>query len=176
MTIEFSAHLSEEAMNDVLIGLGSPESETHLAACARCRAQMEGFNSDMELFNSTTLAWSETRCATMPSPMVAPKRHLGLFAPVGMALAATLLVAIGAVAWNHNSEPSKKIAVARVATGQDDSAQIAADNELMRSVDLALSAGEESPLGELRMMARPHQRLKTRTGHLPDATSELRKQ
>ncbi len=32
MTTESSVHLSDEAMNDVLIGLASPQSEAHLAA------------------------------------------------------------------------------------------------------------------------------------------------
>ena len=36
MTPASSTHLSEEAFDDVLIGLGSPESETHLAVCEDC--------------------------------------------------------------------------------------------------------------------------------------------
>ena len=33
MTPEFTTHLSEEALDDVLIGLGSKEAHAHLAVC-----------------------------------------------------------------------------------------------------------------------------------------------
>ncbi len=172
MTIELSAHLSVEAMNDVLIGLGSPESETHLLACQACRAQLQSFNSDIRLFNRTTLKWSEMQSATMPSPIPAPRPRLGIFAPAGLALTASILLATGILAWHHNPGASQNFANTPTATQQDDPVQIATDNELMRSVDMALSAGEAAPLGELRIAQRPHPRLKTRPA--PDAITELR--
>jgi hypothetical protein len=174
MTIELSAHLSEEAMNDVLIGLGSPESNAHLAACPACRNQMQEFQSDMRLFNQTSLAWSETRSATMPLPAPAQKSRIGIFAPVGLALAAALLVAIGLLAWNHNPRSTQNFAAAPTPSQQDYEGQIAADNELMRSVDMALNAGEESPISEYRIVERPHPRLKTRPDHGPAVKPELR--
>ena len=173
MTIELSAHLSEEAMNDVLIGLGSPEAEAHLAACPACRKQLEGFNGDMQLYNQASLRWSEARSATMPAPVVMAKRPMGRFAPIGMALAAAILISVGVLAWHHNHGTLENSAVAPAAQ-QDDEAQIAADNELMRSVDVALSAGEESPLGEFRMAETPHPRVTTGPRHGPAVKSELR--
>ena len=174
MTIELSAHLSEEAMNDVLIGLGSPESEAHLAACPACRTQIEVFRSEMQLFNQTSLAWSQTRSAAIPGPAISQKERIRLFVPVGLALAAALLMAIGLLVWNHNPGANQKYAVAPTPSQQDYEAQIASDNELMRSVDMALNAGEESPVSEYRIVERPQPRLKTSPNHGPAVRPELR--
>ena len=51
-------HLSEEALDDVLIGLGSAESQAHLEVCADCRAQVRTFLGDVALFNAASMAWS----------------------------------------------------------------------------------------------------------------------
>ena len=61
MTPSLSNHLSEEALDDVLIGLGSAESEAHLAVCPECRAEVETFRGDVALFNAASVAWSESR-------------------------------------------------------------------------------------------------------------------
>jgi hypothetical protein len=40
MKSNFNAHLTEEALDDVLIGMGSEEAALHLAACPECRARV----------------------------------------------------------------------------------------------------------------------------------------
>lgn len=156
MTTEPSAHLSEEAMNDVLIGLGSPESEAHAAACAECRAQLESFHAEMHLFNETSLAWSEARSATLGA-LEPPKKHASMWVPASWAFAAALLLAVGIPVWMHNHGPVKhqeQAAAAPAAARQDTAEQIAEDNELLRSVDMALSSSEESPLSEYQIIER----------------------
>lgn len=166
MTTETSTHLSEEALNDVLIGLGSPESEQHVAACAECRAQLQIFATEMQLFNQTSLAWSEARSATLGA-IELPKKRPAIYAEVGVALAAALLLAIGLPIWMHTHGPAKhpEQAATAAAMGQQDSAdQIAQDNELMRSVDMALSSSEESPVSDYQILERPHEGPKARLG------------
>lgn len=168
MRLESSVHLSEEKMNDMLIGVSSAESEAHVAACAECRAQLDAFRADMRLFDQTSMAWSEARSATLGA-IAAPKRHKTISTPLGLAFASALLLAIGVPVWMHNHGPAKHQEQAAATSGQPDSAeQIAADNDLMLSVDMALSASEESPLREYEVTKRSHQ--------APKAQLELRSQ
>jgi hypothetical protein len=157
MTTETSAHLSEEAMNDVLIGLGSPEAIAHAGACAECRAQLQVFQDEMTLFNRTSLAWSEARSATLGA--IEPTRQAKpMLVPFGLAFAAALLLAVAVPGWMHRGAPATHTnqAVTAPAEPQQDSAdQIADDNELMRSVDMALSSGEESPISVYQIRERP---------------------
>lgn len=168
MTLEFSAHLSEEALQDVLIGIGSPDSDAHLALCSICRGQLQEFRSDMQLFNRTSLAWSEARsAAALPAAPVPKFRNL-VFAPASWILAATLLLAIGLPMWNHNHRSDLNLAPVPASLPEDSQAQIAQDNDLLREVNAALNQAEESPLNEYHLSDRPHPRRKARP--------ELRKQ
>jgi hypothetical protein len=158
MKKELSAHLSEEALDDALIGLSSPETEAHLALCGACRGQLESFHTEMQLFNQTSMAWSEARPAR-PFPVVSHKKlSHAYYAPLGWALAATVFLAIGVPVWNHDRHVSPKYNAESVSAPQDTEAQIAQDNDLMRSVDAALSAQETSPLNEYNLSKRSQTR------------------
>lgn len=155
MSSELSAHLSEEVMNDVLIGLSSPESHAHLAACAFCRSQLEEFRADMQLFNRTSLAWSEARSATMLRPAATSIISNAVLVRVTLVVATTVLAAVGLFVWSHNHRPQESIAYTHAVTPavspEDSEAQIEQDNDLMRSVDVALSSSDESPILEYHM-------------------------
>jgi hypothetical protein len=160
-------HLSEEALNDVLIGFGTSSSEAHLAACAACRGQLEAFRGNVQLFNRASLAWSEARSATMPHP--APSRHV-LFAPLGWALATMLLLTIGIPVWKfeHRSSPNTVSVAAQnsnaspIAASNDSETQIAEDNHLLREVNEALNVNEASPFAEYRLAEGPRSHRKAR--------------
>jgi predicted anti-sigma-YlaC factor YlaD len=162
MTRELSAHLSEEAIHDVLIGLSSPESDAHLAVCSICRSQVKEFHSEVDLFNRASLAWSEARPSTTLRSAARPRVRSILFAPFGWALAAMALLAIGVPVWNHHHRPSLNSASAPVSAQEDSEAQIAQDNELLRSVDMALNENEEPPISEYHLSDGPYPRLKAR--------------
>lgn len=154
MTRGMQNHLSEEALNDVLIGMGPAESEAHLARCAQCRAKVEEFTGDVRLFNAATMAWSEARgarqaqagrVASMASP--APVRRMP-FALAGSA-AASILAIVVALSVGHREgwfappgNSNHTIAI------PDRQAQIAQDNALMEAVSAAISPQEESPIDE----------------------------
>ena len=61
MTPLSTTHLSEEALDDVLIDLGSAESHAHLAVCGECRAKIAIFRGDVALFNAASMSWSNSR-------------------------------------------------------------------------------------------------------------------
>jgi predicted anti-sigma-YlaC factor YlaD len=157
-----STHLTEEAFDDALIGLGSPQTEAHLAECADCRDRLQEFRSQIDLFNQTSLAWSEARPAK-PVLIEEPRPRLSLvpYAPWGWVLAALLFLVIGVPVWQHTRHPITNLGSASVP--QDSEEQIAQDNNLMRSVDAALNETEASPLREYNFTGRSHPRLKQRS-------------
>jgi hypothetical protein len=167
MTQEQPAHLTEEAINDVLIGLASPQSKAHLAACSDCSNQIKGFHLGMKAFNQTTLAWSEARPNETARPVLDARPRRVATSPFAWALAAVLMVAIGIPVWNHNHQSASSTASIQEmnqssSATSDTEAQIAQDNELLRSVDVALNENEESPISEYHLLEAPHPRSRTR--------------
>ena len=154
MTPETTNHLSDEALNDVLIGLGSSASESHLAACPLCRGKVEEFHSDLGTWNRTTLKWSEARAGRI---QVRPARRRPPLGALGWALAAAALLAI-AIPVGRESGMFDTNHGTTVAQQEDSEAQIAQDNELLKAVNAAINPDEMSPLKEYDLFGRPHPR------------------
>ena len=148
MTPELSTHPSQEALDDVLIGMGSAESAAHLARCGECRARVEQFRADVELFNVTSMAWSESR----PSQALDPARRIPTrrmpFALVGSAAAAGLAIVMALSVGHHQRQTSGDKRVNDVAVVEDSQAQIVQDNELMEAVNAAIGPQDESIMDE----------------------------
>jgi anti-sigma factor RsiW len=165
MTPETTIHLSEESLDDVLIGLGSPESHAHLAACAECRVQVEAFRGDMELFNDASRAWSESR---PPLPRIsAPRRTHPRLAFGSWAVVCAALVFMAVAIW-HRPAPLPNHAIVQPQPA-DSEAQIAQDNQLLEAVNAAISPDEESPIDEYNIRvqsppshAKPHSKLRVK--------------
>ena len=161
MTPKYSIHLSEEALDDVLIGLGSPESDAHLAVCLDCRVKVNSFRSDVALFNSASMAWAESQPAKL-RPAVHKTFHRTRLAFVSWAATAAALGGMGFVVWHHHgpvAPPSR--ATANVSQQADTEAQIAQDNQLLQAVNAAISPNVESPIDEYKLFQRRHSHLKT---------------
>ena len=153
MTPESTNHLSEEALDDVLIGLGSPESHDHLAVCAECRAQVKTFHGDVALFNAASMAWTQSR---MPRPRASEPRRVRLHAALAgwaISAAAVLMMALGI--WHHRSQPNPSLANT-VPPPVDSAEQIAQDNQLMQDVNAAITPDEASPIEEYKIVESPH--------------------
>jgi hypothetical protein len=160
MTPEISTHLSEEAMNDVLIGLASPESESHLNTCVICRSQLDVFRSTVQAFNQASLEW----CQAMPAVALrAPARFRPLvFAPATWVLAIALLLVAGIPAWIHLSHSSLHSVSAPAPVQQDSDAQISQDNDLLQSVNVALNESDVPPISKYYLSDGPHPQSKDR--------------
>lgn len=153
-------HLSEEALDDVLIGLGTEESRAHLAACPECRAQAEAFRGDVALFNQASMAWSESR---HPKPRRAevhawPVRHAGRLRAsfLGWAAVAAAMVVMAFGIWHHRpATPSHQANNAQLQP-VDNEAQIAEDNQLLEAVNAAISPDETSVIDQYKILESPH--------------------
>ncbi len=148
-----SNHLSEEALDDVLIGLGSTQSKAHLAVCPLCRGQVETFRGDVALFNAASAAWSESR---RPHPQHRARTHAGTriaFASWAAAAAALVIMALGI--WHHRPAPPQSQANVVQPQAVDTEAQIAQDNQLLQAINAAISPDEESPIDEYKILESP---------------------
>ena len=166
-------HLTQDQMDDVLMGDAAAEPAAHLATCTACRAQVTEFEASMASFQAVTLAWSERRSATLSSRLVGPVSPAWQRGASWAAAAAVLLVGIAVpltrhemrgtqVVASHGAAPvglSGQVASAKgqvrtvghetagVATAKAGSpaAQIARDNQMLRTIDRELDASVQSP-------------------------------
>jgi len=166
-------HLTNEQFTELLIGGApgpecGPECELHLAQCELCRNELTKFSESVALFTHTSLAWSDAQPGRSLRTRAARRTSRLLYAPMGWALAAALLVLIAVPpAWKyeHRSVGDHASAAGRVpaleSAQQDSAAQIAQDNQLLESVNVALNTNDASPLPEYRLSDSP--RLGART-------------
>ena len=142
-----SHHLSDEDLDDVLIGIGSAEAEAHLAGCAACAARTAEFRSALGSFNQATLAWSEAKSHTLTRDLTAGEAvgvpHLGLAAAglCGLAVVGALLSVVPGTL-HSRTEPS---AASAQAAPVDRDREIAGDNAMLQDIDAALYQPEPSP-------------------------------
>lgn len=150
MKPDTQSHLSQEAFDDVLIGIGSRASRTHLAQCEECRARVDAFQSAIHDFNAATLAYSESQ----PIRVVAPLKPAHRFGPrpvFAAWAAAALLILSGPTVWRQfHSTPVQAPATVTVAGDREN--QIAEDNSLMQQVDAAIAPDEQSVVDQYQLL------------------------
>ena len=146
-------HLSDEALSDLLASGAGEDTPESLELKAALRS-----------YRTETLAWAERRSATQPS--LAAKAKASVWAAVPQwSLAAVAMVAIAAGAVHfagpaaQTAAPAAQVSAlsAPIALASPD--QIAADNQLLGSIDEALQYETVSPTTEYSAQpARPIQR------------------
>lgn len=148
-----TTHLSAEAFDDLLIGMGSREAEDHMAECADCRKKLEAFREDMALFNEASLGW--TRARQVKPQRVVRKRAFFVPSPVlGLGALAMLLLMLG-LPTVHRPNTSTMPHTPAVSVTSDNAEQIAADNQLMKDVDAAINPDEASVVSQYHLMESP---------------------
>jgi len=154
MTPLSTTHLSEEALDDVLIDLGTAESHAHLAVCGECRAKIAIFRGDVALFNAASMSWSNSR-RLQPLPTEGRGAHVRTIFIGWVAVAASLvLMAIGI--WRYRPETPLRQANTVQSLPGDSEAQIAQDNQLLQAVNAAINPVEASPIDEYKIMESHH--------------------
>lgn len=143
----------------------SPESEAHLRECSTCREELARFSASMEDFSRAAFGWSETLPAVSLRAEARPQAGQSWLAPATWAVAAAVLLAAGVpMVIHHDREPAAPAGVAVVDGPDDSDAQIAEDNQLMRSVNMAIGANDSSPMQEYGLQAGRRPRLKRVSG------------
>jgi hypothetical protein len=170
----FRTHLSEEQLDDVLMGDAAVEAAGHLVECTACQARVAEMAAPIASFAAVSLAWSERQSATT-FPRVVGATGSAWPQRASWALAATCLLLIGfAIPMARHEERGSRtvaateprqtarvsaagqIAAAQVsnlkgrvavvaATDSSPDAQIAQDNRMLRAIDRELDASVQSP-------------------------------
>jgi hypothetical protein len=147
MNSQLSTHLSEDALNDLLIGMGSDEARRHIAACELCRSRVEQFHSGIEHFNQASLAWSESKAAPVPRRAFRPRTRFFAPRPLAWSSAAAAFLLAAVTSWNYEHRPAPPALPAAI-VASDYAAQIDEDNQLLRNVYTALNDQPASPFSE----------------------------
>lgn len=91
------SHLSEDELDEVLLGIASPEVSAHLADCPPCTVRFTIFQTElraqMAAFNQASLAWSEARSNTISRDIRQHKATPRLTLPALWSAAAALILA-----------------------------------------------------------------------------------
>jgi hypothetical protein len=164
-------HLSEDQIDDQLIGDPSAYAAAHLAGCGECAERVADAAAPIAGFRDVTMAWSERRSATMPLP-AAPVDGTLWQRRMGWAMAAFALVmglslsgagrkaqrltasVQSAPAVDSFEQPAAAVtarnvaAPVRVALESGDARsddRYAGDNRMLKAIDNELDASVETP-------------------------------
>ncbi len=149
-------HLNDEQFAACLDAEPTTDLAAHLDGCEACREELRQFQMAMDDFGTAAMAWSEAQ----PRVSLRAQAEVG-WRPswvmgAGWAVATALVLAVaGPAIWRHESgqaAPLEQVEPAVVAVQQADSeAEIAQDNRLLQSVNLAINDADPSPLQEYRL-------------------------
>jgi hypothetical protein len=177
MNTSATAHLTGDQLSDMLIdSASSPECQAHLAHCEQCRRELGIFSASVGDFSSVALGWSEARPAISLRAQAASDRRRAELPPLAWALAAVALLVAGVPIWNHGHDVSPKAGQSAASAAADSPAEIAQDNDLMKSVNLELADNDLSPLSEYRLSRQAAARTRARTESRPESPTEARSQ
>ena len=160
-------HLSEEQIDDQLMGDLGGEAAAHLAECNECSQRVAEAAEPMATFRDVSMAWSERRSATMPIPVVQGdalvwQRRMG-WAMTACALVVGISItgngrkaemlrasAQSAQSADAVSSSPARVAAVPVSVGQEAGDEAAAeryssDNRMLKAIDSELDASIETP-------------------------------
>lgn len=146
-----TGHLTEEQFAECAL-TPDPASEAHLATCAPCRAELAAFAAAMNDFGMMATRWSEAQPRVSLRAVQQAKPHVLHHPAMRWALAGVLLVAVGVPVVLHGDRAPENAndasTTSQMPVVDDSQAQIDQDNQLMQSVNVALSAPEPPFLAE----------------------------
>jgi len=153
-------HLTEDELEEVLLGLECEESDEHLAACAVCRGQLEEFRESLELFNQASMAWSEAKSNSMNRDLAEHRIPFRMSVRTLWTCASVLVVLLAGVIGLGERRHAETEAGTTLRAGavlnppteaqpmdaaNDATREIASDNAMMQQIDAAINSPEPSP-------------------------------
>lgn len=133
-------HLSDDDLDEILMGVGSPAQSAHLDACNPCGQRYATFavpfQEQMSTYNQATLDWSEARSNTISRDLTAHRLTPRLTWSALCSTAAALALAL-ALGWNaglHHAPAAEETAAIPVADSVDQQHEIASDNEMLQAI------------------------------------------
>jgi predicted anti-sigma-YlaC factor YlaD len=129
-------HLTDEQLAGHLAGQSSPGSDDHLAACAACRAEIDSMRASLRVFNQASLEWAETQPRVhRPAPSWRP----------AMVWAALCVAVLSVVILAGLLRRPQQVKMAVISNGDNNTAELKQDNELLSAIDKELDSTQLSP-------------------------------
>lgn len=153
-TMHIDLHLTEDQLDDHLIGDLAAAPAAHLAACPLCADRVANALAPIDSFQAASLAWGERRSATapvpsLPSPAMLWERRLAWSMAV-----ATCAVGLGLINATHSlagfstpsaAAPAYTQTASQTTAAEPTAAQLSSDNQLLNTIDRELAASTDSP-------------------------------
>ena len=170
------ACLTEDQLDDHLIGDLAPAAAAHLAACEHCQARVAAAEQPMVSFREVSLAWAERQSATMPTrPVVRSQasHRLAWVSAVTAALAVGIAIPVVRERLTTPASAPRAEAPALAAVGHTGMSsvtpvaatpeQIDRDNQMLEAIERELDAPADSPAVYGLVPAAGHSRAHART-------------
>ena len=148
-------HLTQDELDEVLMGVAGPELQAHCAACAPCCDRAAALTESIEFYNRASLAWAAARSNTFTRDLSGHKPALRVTASAARSIAATLLLGVvasltaGTHLWPARfAGPALEAAThpaARAFAPDARAQQIARDNAMLEAIDAELTEPESAP-------------------------------
>jgi hypothetical protein len=161
-------HLSDDQIDDHLIGDLASEPSAHLAECAHCCERVALAAAPIASFDSVTMAWSERRSATLPIPDLSAQRPLWQRHMTSAMACFTFVLGVALINADHqiasktaqlqpahqNSTfqaavpapvPTETASVTLAPQFAPPDAQISTDNQMLKAVDDEIQPSLDSP-------------------------------
>ncbi len=141
-------HLSDDDLDDLLLGTASAACTAHAAACELCAQRLQSFRAGIATFNQASIAWSQARSNTLSRDLSThrPQPWLTLAAARSYAAALLVVAAVMLTAGIHHRALATSASQARVghALGSD---ELASDNALLDAIDSEIYRPVPVPAG-----------------------------
>ena len=145
-------HLSEEELDDVLIGMGSAAAEGHLAGCAVCNARIAPFQTSVTAFNESSLAWAQAKSNGVSRDLSAARLSTGRTQPMAWGAGVAMIGAIAfALGTGLHRAPAALDASPAAQSTTDDEKDIAADNAMLAAINSEIGTAAPAPLQPFRL-------------------------
>ena len=153
---ETVVHLSEDEIDDHLIGDLAAAPAAHLDACALCTHRVTQAKDPIASFQSLSMAWSERRSATLPVPNRSMNKSFWQRRGAWVTACSALAIGIAFANVGHRSsltadvQPTQVQPTRQVAAGTNDTTappaqQISADNQMLQAIDDEIHTAPNSP-------------------------------
>ena len=145
-------HLTQDEIDELLIGVAGPELQAHCAACVPCWNRVAALSASIDCYSRASLAWSEARSNTFTRDLSGHKPTPRVTQSAMRSVAATLILGVvasvtaGTYAWPAHLKgaalEAKITPAARAAAPDMRAQQIARDNAMMEAIDAELTEPE----------------------------------
>jgi hypothetical protein len=151
-------HLTEDELDEVLMGIGSPAASAHLAFCDPCGERLSAFETQMTQFNQTSMAWAAQRSNSIRRDLTAHKPTWRLTLHTIRTSTAVLAVVLAFAATTTINRRAATLDAATPSIGQtsaerspaaqpDQQYEIASDNAMLEAIDTEIDTPQPSQFG-----------------------------